>query len=194
MVKNPTANARVERDKIFPTQGLNPGLLHCRWILYCLSHQGSPIILEWVAYPFSRRSSQPKNQTKVLCIAGKFFTRWATREAPNSPILTSKCPQGTPCQVRRKVLTAWDPCHPGLQPNHPEYHAITIQSYSGGWQNGQILQKWLPKRAQGKQVPEPFFITPTPRHTLESQSNSGSFLRKSLCGPVSSPINWWSRL
>ena len=27
---------------IFPTQGLNPGLLHCRWILYQLSHQGSP--------------------------------------------------------------------------------------------------------------------------------------------------------
>ena len=26
---------------IFPTQGLNPGLLHCKWILYCLSHQGS---------------------------------------------------------------------------------------------------------------------------------------------------------
>ena len=26
---------------IFPTQGSNPGLLHCRWILYCLSHQGS---------------------------------------------------------------------------------------------------------------------------------------------------------
>jgi len=27
-----------------------------RWILYCLSHQGSPRILEWVAYPFSSRS------------------------------------------------------------------------------------------------------------------------------------------
>ena len=27
---------------IFLTQGSNPGLLHCRWILYCLSHQGSP--------------------------------------------------------------------------------------------------------------------------------------------------------
>ena len=27
---------------IFPTQGLNPGFLHCRWILYHLSHQGSP--------------------------------------------------------------------------------------------------------------------------------------------------------
>ena len=29
---------------IFPTQGLNPGLPHCRWILYCLSHPGSPLI------------------------------------------------------------------------------------------------------------------------------------------------------
>ena len=27
---------------IFPTQGLNPGLPHCGWILYCLSPQGSP--------------------------------------------------------------------------------------------------------------------------------------------------------
>ena len=39
---------------IFPTQESNPGLPHCRQILYCLSHQGSPRILEWVAYPFSR--------------------------------------------------------------------------------------------------------------------------------------------
>ena len=42
---------------IFPTQRLNPGLPHCKQILYCLSHQGSPRILEWVAYPFSRASS-----------------------------------------------------------------------------------------------------------------------------------------
>ena len=33
--------------RIFPTQGLNPGLMHCRWILYHLSHQGNPQILEW---------------------------------------------------------------------------------------------------------------------------------------------------
>ena len=38
---------------IIPTQGLNPGLPNCRWILYDLSHKGSPRILEWVAYPFS---------------------------------------------------------------------------------------------------------------------------------------------
>ena len=36
---------------IFPTQGSNLGLPLCRQILYQLSHQGSPRILEWVAYP-----------------------------------------------------------------------------------------------------------------------------------------------
>ena len=42
---------------IFPTQGSNPGLPHFRRILYQLSHKGSPRILEWVAYPFSRGTS-----------------------------------------------------------------------------------------------------------------------------------------
>ena len=42
---------------IFPTQGSNPGLLYYRQILYQLNHQGSPRILELVAYPFSSRSS-----------------------------------------------------------------------------------------------------------------------------------------
>ena len=66
---------------IFPTQGSNPGLPHCRWILYQLSHQGSPRILEWVAYPFSSRSSGPRNQTGVSWIAGRFSTNCAVREA-----------------------------------------------------------------------------------------------------------------
>ena len=66
---------------IFQTQGLNAGLPHCRWIRYCLSHQGSPKTLEWVACSFSRGSSQPRNWTRVCCIAGGFFTSWATREA-----------------------------------------------------------------------------------------------------------------
>ena len=66
---------------IFPTQGSTPGLHHCRWIYYQLSHKGSPRILEWVAYPFSRGSSRPRDQTRVSCIAGRFFTNWAIREA-----------------------------------------------------------------------------------------------------------------
>ena len=46
---------------IFPSQWSNPGLLHCRWILYQLNHKGSPRILEWVAYPFS--SGFPRDRT-----------------------------------------------------------------------------------------------------------------------------------
>ena len=39
-------------------------------------------ILEWIALPFSRESSQLRYWTRVSCIAGRFFTIWATREAP----------------------------------------------------------------------------------------------------------------
>ena len=46
----------------------SPGILQAR-------------ILEWVAFPFSRRSSQPRDRTPVFHIAGRFFTNWATREA-----------------------------------------------------------------------------------------------------------------
>ena len=66
---------------IFPTQGSNPGRPNYRWILYHLSHQGSPSLLEWVAYPVYRGSSWPRNPTGVSCIAGRFFTSWATRDA-----------------------------------------------------------------------------------------------------------------
>ena len=43
------------------------GILHAR-------------ILEWVAVPFSRGSSQPRDQTQVSHIARGFFTSWATRK------------------------------------------------------------------------------------------------------------------
>ena len=70
-------------QRIFPTQGLNPGLPHCREILYQLSHKGSPKILKWVAYSFSIGYSWPRNQTGVSWIADRFFTNWAIREAQN---------------------------------------------------------------------------------------------------------------
>ena len=68
-------------QEIFPTQGSNLGLLHCSCILYQLSHQGSSRKLEWVAYPFSSRSFQPRNRSGVSCIVGSFLTSWYTREA-----------------------------------------------------------------------------------------------------------------
>ena len=69
---SPSKNTRVGCHAllhgIFPTQGSIPGLPHCGWILYRLSHQGSPRILEWVAYPFSRGSSRSRNHTWHLSL------------------------------------------------------------------------------------------------------------------------------
>ena len=47
------------RQGIFSSQGSNPDLLHCRQILYQVSHKGRPRILEWVAYPFSADLPHP---------------------------------------------------------------------------------------------------------------------------------------
>ena len=69
------------RQGIFWTQGSNPGLPNCRWILCQLIHKGRTRILKWVAYPFSRGSYRPRNRTGVSCIACGFFTNWAIREA-----------------------------------------------------------------------------------------------------------------
>ena len=52
---------------IFPTQGSNPGLLYCRWILYHLSQKGSPRMLEWVAYPFSGDLSHSGKRGLLHC-------------------------------------------------------------------------------------------------------------------------------
>ena len=57
-----------ECPRDFVTPWTVPGILQAR-------------ILEWVAYPFSSGSSQPSYWTRVSCIAGGFFTTWATREA-----------------------------------------------------------------------------------------------------------------
>ena len=51
-------------------------------------------ILEWVAFPFSRGSSQPRNRTQVSCIAGRFFTSWDTREAQNTGVGSLSLLQG----------------------------------------------------------------------------------------------------
>ena len=52
-----------------PTDDTVPGILQAR-------------TLEWVAFPFSGGSSQPRDRTQVSCTAGGFFTSWAIREVP----------------------------------------------------------------------------------------------------------------
>ena len=115
--------ARIVEGLPFPPPGDLP---------YCLSQQGNPRILEWVACPFSRGNFWAGNRTGVSCIAGRFFTSWATQEAhfhiigssnyrvviilSISIIITSICAFWLPCwlsskesacQCRRWRLDPW---------------------------------------------------------------------------------------
>ena len=53
-------------------------------------------ILEWVAFPFSRRSSQPRDQTQASLIAGRFFTSWATVKPKNTGVCSLSLLQRIP--------------------------------------------------------------------------------------------------
>ena len=83
-------------------------------------------ILEWVALPFSRGSSQPRDPTQVSCIAGGFFTSWATsprilewvaypfsrgsawpRNRVGSPALQADC---LPTELSRKPKSQYTQC------------------------------------------------------------------------------------
>ena len=74
---------------IFLKPGIKPRSPPLQVILYYLSHQGSPRILEWVVYLFSRGSSWPRNPTGFSCIVGGFFTCWVTTEAPKNILLVN---------------------------------------------------------------------------------------------------------
>ena len=63
----------------WPAWNLSPSTVACQIPLSTGILQAR--ILEWVAMPSSRRSSQLRDRTQVFCIAGRFFTVWATREA-----------------------------------------------------------------------------------------------------------------
>ena len=59
------------------------------WTIHTIHEILQARILEWAAFPFSRGSSQPRDQTQVSHIAGRYFTSWATRETLVK--FTSKC-------------------------------------------------------------------------------------------------------
>ena len=69
-------------------------------------------ILEWVAMPASRGSFWPRNQTHVSCIAGIFFTIWATREALSFLLSTSHYHTIYLIYIpnRKKPQWAWEFC------------------------------------------------------------------------------------
>ena len=56
--------------------------MHCSSPGYSVPGILQARILQWVAVPFPRGSSRPRDQMRVSCTAGRFFTTWATRETP----------------------------------------------------------------------------------------------------------------
>ena len=92
-----------------------------------------PRILEWAAFPFSRGSSQPRDETQVSHIAGGFFTSWAAREA-------QEYWSGQP------VPSPGDLPHPGIELGLLHYRRILYQlSYQGSPDTIQALHKHLLK-------------------------------------------------
>ena len=75
-------------------------------------------ILEWVAFPFSRESSRPRAQTQVSCIAGRFFTIWATYTSIDLWMGFKekfvKSQTGWPLGLQWHVKLELSDCHPAL--------------------------------------------------------------------------------
>ena len=63
-------------------------------------------ILEWVAIPFSRGSSRPRDWSQVSCTAGRFFIIWATREVPKMDQMYKTCQK-----CKHKSHTLFKQCH-----------------------------------------------------------------------------------
>ena len=146
---------------IFPTQGSNPGLPHCRQTLYQLSHKGNPRILEWVAYPFSSGSSQPRNLTGVSCLAGGFFTSWATRKVTRSNLQIqcnsyqitngifhrTRMKNFTICMETQKILNSQSNLEKEKWSwrNQPSWLQTILQSYSHQvwyWHKNRNIDQW----------------------------------------------------
>ena len=68
---------------IFPIQGLNPGLPHCRQILCQLSHKGSPRILEWVAYSLLQRIFLTQESNRGLLHCRRILYQLSYQKSPN---------------------------------------------------------------------------------------------------------------
>ena len=122
-----------------PTDGSMPGSsvlhslpefaqIHIHWVTVCVKVAQSYLtlcdpmdytvhgtvqarILDWVAFPFSRGSSQLGDWTQVSCIAGGFFASWATREAQTEYYLAIKIkilPFAAKWMKSREYYASWN--------------------------------------------------------------------------------------
>ena len=133
-------------------------------------------ILEWVAFPFSRGSSQPRDQTQVSCTASGFFTSQATREAQDH---WSGQPTPSPAELP----------DPGIKPGSPVLQAI---HYQLSYQKSHYKQTYTNLKhnhytkiyTQEKQHMQMFYLvcfTKLSRNRLPSSYNTLLEFRKIKC-------------
>ena len=129
--QNPRVGSLSLLQGIFPPQGWNPGLLHCRRILYQQSHQGIPRILEWAAYPFCSGSSRPRNRTQGLLHCKRIlYQRFAFLLTLERFSPLSRSPMGFPggSDGKESSCNAGDlGCIPGLGTSPGEGNGYPLQ-------------------------------------------------------------------
>ena len=80
-------------QRIFPIQVLKPGLLHCRQIFYCLSHQGSPLYSFWLISALTDPFLTPRGVTgSCVCVPRAACSNQADKKDSYFPKTGNLCP------------------------------------------------------------------------------------------------------
>ena len=103
-------------------------------------------ILEWVGFPFSRESSQPRDQTQVSHIVGRVFTSWVTREAQELLVQFSSVTQSCP--------TLCDPMDYST-PDLPVHHKLLEPTQTHVHRVGDAIQPSHPLSSPSPPAPNP---------------------------------------
>ena len=82
--KNTGMDCHALLQGIFPTQGLNPGLLHCRQNLYCLSYQRNPVVMESREQLCSMRISTDSDSFSLSALFNSTLFAFESTERSNS--------------------------------------------------------------------------------------------------------------
>ena len=148
------------------------------------------MILEWVAYPFSRVSSWPRDWTRVSCIAGRFFTNWAMKEYLRDIIDYS--PSGSSLhgilQVRILELVAAPFSRVCSQPTDWTQVSHIASGFFTSWATREAQEYWSgwSKYWHGWSVPSPMDL-PDPGIKPMSPALAGTFFTTE---PPSKPLIW----
>ena len=153
--KNTGVGCNALLQGIFPTQGLNPGLPHCRWIRYQLSYQGSPINMlilpKYIIYASVQFSSVQFNRSVVSDSLGPHESQHAR----------PPCPSATP-RVHSDSRPSSQWCHPTISSSVVPFSSCPQSfsasesfpmsqrsAWSGQSTGDSALASFLPNKSQG---------------------------------------------